>query len=113
MSQDTKEKATTAGPACAVVDSFSRIGSRWRLVVLHDLLDGEKRFNELKESTEASSRTLSRVLEALTEDDLVRRRVEDDAPIATYYSLTERGAALRPVFDELETWAETHLDGGD
>lgn len=96
--------------ACSVVEAVSEIGSEWRLIVLHDLVDaGEKRFNELKRSTGASSRTLSRVLDVLEEIGLVNRRVEDK-PIATYYSLTESGASLCPVFDELETWADEHLE---
>ncbi|QDX39547.1 helix-turn-helix domain-containing protein [Salarchaeum sp. JOR-1] len=97
------------GP-CSVVDSIEQIGSQWRLVVLHDLLDGEKRFNELKRSTDASSRTLSRVLDDLQEHGFVDRRLEEDAPVATYYSLTEKGASLCPVFDEIEAWADEWLD---
>ena len=97
--------------ACAVVDSLDQIGSQWRLVVLHDLQDGEKRFNELKRSTDASSRTLSRVLDDLQDVALVSRRIEEDAPIATYYRLTEKGEALCPVFDEIEAWADEWLDG--
>ena len=91
--------------ACSVVEAIEQIGSQWRLVVLHDLDDGEKRFNELKRSTGASSRTLSRVLDDLQDADLVSRRVEEK-PIATYYSLTEKGAALCPVFSDLEAWAD-------
>lgn len=95
--------------ACSVVEAVDEIGSEWRLIILHDLVDAEeKRFNELKRSTGASSRTLSRVLEDLEESGLVDRRVEDK-PIATYYSLTESGASLCPVFDELETWADEYL----
>ncbi|RBI61519.1 transcriptional regulator [halophilic archaeon] len=94
--------------ACSVVEAIEEIGSQWRLVVLHDLADGEKRFNELKRSTGASSRTLSRVLDDLEEASLVDRRVED-RPIATYYSLTEKGSALCPVFDDIESWADSWL----
>ena len=95
--------------ACAVVDSLEQIGSQWRLVVLHDLIAGEKRFNELKRSTDASSRTLSRVLSDLQDANLVSRRIEEDAPVATYYRLTEKGASLCPVFDEIEAWADEWL----
>ena len=95
---------------CSVVEAVEQIGSQWRLIILHDLQDGEKRFNELKRSTDASSRTLSRVLDDLEEAELIDRRVED-RPIGTYYSLTEKGAALCPVFDHLEEWAETFLCG--
>ena len=96
--------------ACPVVESMEQIGSKWRLLVLHDLQDGEKRFNELKRSTEANARTLSRVLDDLQETDFVERRLEEDAPVATYYSLTDKGQSLCPVFDEIEAWADNWLE---
>ena len=95
---------------CPVVESIELIGSKWRLLVLHDLQDGEKRFNELKRSTDANSRTLSRVLDDLQEGGFVERRLEEDAPVATYYSLTEQGQSLCPVFDEIEAWARNWLE---
>ncbi len=95
--------------ACSVIDSLEQIGSQWRLIVLHDLQDGEKRFNELKRSTDASSRTLSRVLDDLQEMGFVDRRLEEESPVATYYSLTAKGESLFPVFDAIEQWAEEWL----
>lgn len=95
--------------ACPVVEAIEQIGSRWRLIVLYDLQDEEKRFNELKRSTGASSRTLSRVLDDLEELGFVDRRVEE-RPIASYYRLTEKGTALRPVLDRLERWSQEWLD---
>lgn len=97
---------------CPVVEAIEEIGSQWRLVVLHDLQDGEKRFNELKRSTDASSRTLSRVLDDLEEVGLVDRRVEE-RPIASYYSLTEKGLALCPVMERIESWADEWVDPAD
>jgi len=69
-----------------VVDSLEQIGSRWRLVVLHELLNGESRFNELKRETDANARTLSRVL-----DDL-RRPASSTAD----WRRTPRGDVLQP-----------------
>jgi DNA-binding HxlR family transcriptional regulator len=95
--------------ACSVVEAVELVGSQWRLVVLYDLSEGgERRFNELKRSTGASSRTLSRVLSDLEEAGLVDRRVEE-RPIASYYSLTEGGEALCPVFSALDDWADDWL----
>lgn len=88
-----------------MVEAIDQIGSQWRLIVIHNLHGGEQRFNELKRSTGASSRTLSRVLDDLQEADLVERRVEE-RPLATYYDLTDKGAELGPVFDRLGEWAE-------
>lgn len=90
---------------CPVARAFEIIGSKWRLTILRSLhLYGEQRFNTLQEITTADSATLSRVLENLEEQDLIHRRLED-RPIATYYSLTERGHALADVFEEFEEWA--------
>lgn len=97
--------------ACVVIDSLEQIGSQWRLIVLHDLQEGEKRFNELKRSTGSSARTLSRVLDDLQGTGFVDRRLEEDAPVATYYSLTDKGESLAPVFDAIESWAEEWLTG--
>ncbi|ELZ43223.1 HxlR family transcriptional regulator [Halorubrum saccharovorum DSM 1137] len=94
---------------CPVVDSLEQIGSRWRLVVLHELLNGESRFNELKRETDANARTLSRVLDDLQETGFVDRRLEEDSPVATYYSLTPKGESLAPVFEEIDEWAHEWL----
>ena len=61
---------------CNVVESVEQIGSKWKLIVLSDLREGEKRFNELKRSTGASSYTLSRVLDDLEEEELIENRKE-------------------------------------
>jgi len=95
---------------CNIIESFDLIGSKWRLIILNDLQGEEKRFNELKRSTDASSRTLSRVLKELKQRELVNKEMVEDSPIATYYSLTEKGASLCPVFEEIEAWAEKWLD---
>ena len=106
---DRRHRDATEEP-CQVIDSLEQIGSRWRLAVIYDLHGGEKRFNEIKRSTGASSRTLSRVLDDLQELGFVERRLEEAAPVATYYWLTEKGDSLCPVFDEIESWAEDWLD---
>lgn len=103
-----KEQKTQQGP-CSIIESFELIGSKWKLIVLNDLQNTEKRFNELKRSTEASSRTLSRVLKDLEQEGLVNRRVEEKAPVATYYSLSEKGSSLCPVFEEIDKWAQEWL----
>ncbi|MFO8116415.1 MAG: helix-turn-helix domain-containing protein [Halorubrum sp.] len=94
---------------CPVIDSLEQIGSRWRLVVLHELLNGESRFNELKRETDANARTLSRVLDDLQETGFVHRRLEEESPVATYYSLTDKGESLAPVFEEIDDWAHEWL----
>jgi DNA-binding HxlR family transcriptional regulator len=95
---------------CTVVGAVEEVGSKWKLVVLNDLRDGEKRFNELKRSTGASSHTLSRVLDGLEEDGFIDNRRELESPVASYYTLTEKGSALCPVFDALDEWGADWLE---
>ncbi|MFC7187000.1 winged helix-turn-helix transcriptional regulator [Halorubrum yunnanense] len=110
-SEASSASETTSPPEtpCPVVDSLEQIGSRWRLVVLHELLNGESRFNELKRETDANARTLSRVLDDLQETGFVHRRLEEESPVATYYSLTDKGESLAPVFEEIDDWAHEWL----
>lgn len=103
---DQGSETPSESTLCPVITAVDQIGSRWRLRVLHELETGECRFNELKRQTDANARTLSRVLDELQDDHLVTRRLEEDAPVATYYGLTEKGEALCPVFDELREWGE-------
>ncbi|KOX96985.1 winged helix-turn-helix transcriptional regulator [Halorubrum tropicale] len=108
-SPDATTEATAPETPCPVIDSIEQIGSQWRLVVLHELLNGEARFNELKRETDANARTLSRVLDDLQETGFVDRRIEEDSPVATYYSLTDKGESLAPVFEEIDDWAHEWL----
>jgi DNA-binding HxlR family transcriptional regulator len=94
-----------------VSEAFDQLGSNWRLRVLHALHEnGELRFNELKRETDASSRTLSRVLEDLQEFGLVTRRLEEATPVATYYSETQKAKDLCPVFSAVDEWADEWVD---
>ncbi|MFB6184984.1 MAG: winged helix-turn-helix transcriptional regulator [Haloarculaceae archaeon] len=87
-------------------EAFDQLGSEWRLRVLYTLhTEGELRFNELKRETDASSRTLSRVLDDLQDHGLIERRLEEDAPVATYYSETAKAESLCPIFQAVDSWA--------
>ncbi|MCQ4332022.1 helix-turn-helix transcriptional regulator [Natronomonas sp. F2-12] len=110
MTADDERLAELNPAVCPTVESLNVIGTQWRLNVLYDLQDGEKRFNELKESTGASSRTLSQTLDTLEEYGLVTERTERASPIAVYYRLTEKGEALEAAFDEIDAWAREYMD---
>lgn len=98
---------------CPIIYTLDQIGSKWRLIVFWVLQDGEMRFNELKRQTGANSQTLSRVLDDLQELEFVERRVDADGPVAVFYRLTEKGADLEPVFDDVEQWADEWVDDED
>ncbi|MFY4815535.1 winged helix-turn-helix transcriptional regulator [Halorubrum salsamenti] len=92
--------------ACPVIQAIDQIGTPWRMNIIYALREGEKRFNELKRSTGARSKTLSDALDELVDNDIVTRRMEEDAPVAVYYGLTTKGEDLLDVLAELDEWAK-------
>jgi len=107
MATDSRQESieTHNASACPVVNAISQVGTPWRLNVVYALQDGEHRFNELKRATDARSKTLSEALEELVAADVVSRRMEEDAPVAVFYELTEKGRDLAGVLDEFDAWA--------
>ena len=92
-------------PACPGETTAQLIGSKWRLLIMRDLLDGTKRFGELKRSLGSiSQKVLTSNLREMEERGLVERRVYPEVPPRVEYSLTEAGASLRPVIDAMRTW---------
>lgn len=82
------------------------IGKRWTGAILCALTDGPQRFAELTRAVPGlSDRLLSQRLRELEEEGLVEREVESGAPVRVTYSLTEKGAELRPAIAELKQWA--------
>lgn len=82
------------------------IGKRWTGAILSALTERPLRFGELARAVPGlSDRLLSQRLRELEEEGLVEREVEAGTPVRVIYSLTEKGAALRPAIQELRAWA--------
>lgn len=84
---------------------------KWHPVIIHRLLEqGPLRFNDLKEEIDGlAGKVLSESLDDLQEKHLVERRVIDDHPPGTEYSLTAHGEALEPVIEDIYEWGTTYL----
>ena len=107
-------------PACPVETTLLLIGDKWKVLILRDLMDGTKRFGELKKSVGAISQKLRRsvghvsqkVLTAQLRDmeakGLVNRRVYAEVPPRVEYTLTETGYSLKPILDAMQNWGESY-----
>lgn len=92
-------------PACPVETTLLMISDKWKALILRDLLDGTKRFSELKRSiAHVSPKVLTANLRQMEEDGLVTRKVYPEVPPRVEYSLTETGKSLAPVIDAMKTW---------
>jgi DNA-binding HxlR family transcriptional regulator len=83
------------------------VGKRWSGAIISTLAGGPRRFGELHDSVPGlSERLLSERLRELEAAGIVERTVEDGTPVRVSYSLTEKGAELRPALRELHDWAQ-------
>lgn len=92
-------------PPCPVATTVSLIGSKWKLLILRNLLTGSCRFTELKKSLEGiSAKVLSDSLHSMEEDGLVVRKVYPTVPPQVEYSLSELGNSMYPIIRSMEEW---------
>jgi DNA-binding HxlR family transcriptional regulator len=96
--------------SCAVAACAEIIGAKWTALLVHDLSEGPRRFSELEHSCVGiSPRTLSERLRALEDEGLVERRSYAESPPRVEYELTEKGAALLPIINEMRRFGHSHL----
>ena len=98
-------------PECPVATTVQLIGSKWKLLILRDLLTGKKRYNELKRSLpDISQKVLTASLKSMVNDGLVIRTAYPEVPPRVEYSLSELGESMRPVIQSMETWSSYYKD---
>ncbi len=92
-------------PACPVEMTLMLIGDRWKVLIIRDLLEGTRRFGELKKSVgNISQKVLTSNLRSLEANGLVNRQVYAEVPPRVEYSLTETGRSLKPILDAMVEW---------
>ena len=92
-------------PACPVATTVQLIGSKWKLLILRNLLARPWRFNELKKNLEGiSQKVLTDSLRSLEEDGIITRTVYPEVPPRVEYALSELGNSMRPIIRAMEQW---------
>ena len=100
---------------CSIARTLAVIGDRWTLLVLRDVANGIRRFDELTDHLGVARNVLTRRLAKLTEAGLVSRsayRVEG-ARERQEYRLTPAGRELVPILLAFMGWGDRHLAGPD
>ncbi|MCD8224775.1 MAG: helix-turn-helix transcriptional regulator [Clostridiales bacterium] len=92
-------------PECPVATTVSLIGSKWKLLILRNLLERPWRFNELRRDLEGiSQKVLTDSLRSMEEDGIITRTVYPEVPPRVEYALSELGESMRPVIKAMEAW---------
>lgn len=96
-------------PDCPVEMTLQLIGNKWKIMILRDLLDGTKRFGELKKSVGSiSQKVLTQNLREMEASGLVIRKVYAEVPPRVDYTLTETGYSLKPILDSMVEWGTSY-----
>jgi DNA-binding HxlR family transcriptional regulator len=100
----------TYGHYCAVARALDAVGDRWALLVVRELLDGPKRYTDLREGLPGiSTDLLASRLRDLEREGLVERQILPPPAASKVYRLTDDGAALEPVLVALAGWGTRRL----
>lgn len=94
---------------CPIEITLDVIGGRWKGMVLHRLLQGVARFNELRRVIpRITQRMLTLQLRELERDGVIQRTVHPEVPPRVEYRLTEFGRSLAPILTMMEQWGEQY-----
>ncbi|AOJ27651.1 winged helix-turn-helix transcriptional regulator [Burkholderia seminalis] len=107
----------TSATGCSVEEAMRLLGGRWRLLLVSYLLDGPRRFSDLRRDMPGiSQRMLTLDLRALEDAGLVKRTVYPEVPVRVEYDLTADGDRLRPVVEvmrEFGLWLKARDEQAD
>lgn len=92
-------------PECPVATTVSVIGSKWKLLIMRNLLVRPWRFNELRKNLDGiSQKVLTDSLRAMEDDGIITRTVYPEVPPRVVYALSELGESMRPILDAMKQW---------
>ena len=98
-------------PECPVATTVTLIGSKWKLLIMRNLLVRPWRFNELMKSLDGiSQKVLTDSLRSMEADGIVVRTVYPEVPPRVEYSLSELGESMRPIIKSMELWGTAYKE---
>mgnify|MGYP004454116233 FL=1 len=98
-------------PECPVATTVTLIGSKWKLLIIRNLLSRPWRFNELKKDLDGiSQKVLTDSLRSMEEDGLILRTIYPEVPPRVEYSLSSLGESLKPILDSMADWGNAYKD---
>lgn len=95
---------------CPVEYTASILSNKWKCLILRDLIEGTKRFNELNKSIIGiSAKVLTENLRELENDGIVIRKTYAVVPPKVEYSLSPKGEELKPIIDLMKEYGNKYL----
>ena len=99
-------------PDCPVATTVQVIGSKWKLLIMRNLLTRPWRFNELQKNLEGiSQKVLTDSLRSMEADGIITRTVYPEVPPRVEYALSPLGETMRPILDAMQAWGSAFKAG--
>ena len=96
-------------PECPVATTVMLIGSKWKSLIIRNLIQRPWRFNELKRDLDGiSQKVLTDSLRSMEEDGLITRTVYPEVPPRVEYALSDLGKSLKPILDSMVEWGNAY-----
>ena len=96
-------------PACPVATTVQLIGSKWKLLIMRNLLARPWRFNELRKSLDGiSQKVLTDSLRSMEADGIITRTVYPEVPPRVEYAVSDIGESMRPIISAMEEWGSDY-----
>jgi DNA-binding HxlR family transcriptional regulator len=95
---------------CTVQRALQVLGDRWSFVVLREVFNGIRRFDDMRQRTAIPRQVLSDRLARLVDEDILRRHPyrEEGQRARLEYRLTRKGLDLYPVLVSLNAWGSAY-----
>lgn len=92
-------------PKCPVETTLKLLSTKWKYIIIRELLKGTVRFNLLKKNIgKISQKVLTYNLREMEDDGLVTRKIYNDIPPKVEYTLTDIGYSLASVLNPMADW---------
>ena len=96
-------------PECPVATTVQMIGTKWKLLIMRNLLVRPWRFNELQKNLDGiSQKVLTDSLRSMEADGIITRTVYAEVPPKVEYALSELGETMRPILNSMQAWGENY-----
>ena len=98
-------------PAYPVATTVQLIVSKWKILIIRNLMGRPWRFSELKKDLDGiSQKVLTDSLRSMEEDGIVTRTVYPEVPPRVEYALSELGESMRPIIKAMEIWGTEYKE---
>jgi DNA-binding HxlR family transcriptional regulator len=94
---------------CSIARTLEVLGERWTLLVIRDVFNGRRRFDQIQENLGVARNVLSTRLALLVEEGILEKRAYRERPPRYEYFLTDKGLDLWPILVGMLHWGDRHL----